>query len=120
MNTNKAELKLMKLAAKTDHWSCSQPFIYIFYLLPMIFVAGNFWIYSKISNIATYNLCLELNGKYYPISISLFTAFTVVTLVLGGTLLLSAWLVTTLWNERRIFYGIIRRLRGEKGIPEKQ
>ena len=113
MNTNKAELKLIKLAAKTDHWSCRQPFIYVFYLLPVIFVAGNIWIYSKISSIASYNLCVELNGEYYPISMSPFSFVSGVTLVLGATLLLSAWLVTKLWNERRIFNGIIRRLRSD-------
>ena len=101
---NKKELKLLNIAKKSE--SLLYRFPFILYLLPLMFVLSNVYFFIKIRTILKFkDLTVTINPSNFEVIYSLFVAFFSVLFIF------IAWIIVKLWNERRIFYGIIQKLQ---------
>ena len=106
------EQALLRRAEKTTHWWSSWKWGFGFLLLPLYFIVSRIYLGHRISEGFEYVLCIRLHGQLHPLEFSVLRAWDFITICIGVFMLFAVIPVIMLWRERRLFYGIVSKLRG--------
>jgi len=109
------EQALLRRAEKSTRWWGSWKWGFVFFLLPLYFIASRIYFAHRVSEDFEYVLCMRLDGQLHPINFSILSAFDFITVCFGVFMILAAIPVIMLWRERRLFHGIINKLQDGKG-----
>ena len=81
-------------------------------IYPFWFVGSRLYLAHRSAEDFDYVLCIRLHGDLQPVPISVLHAWDFIILCFGVLMVFCFLLVAKNWRERRIFYGIIAKLRG--------
>ena len=118
MNTvelTRPEQALLRRAEKSTHWWGSWKWCFAFFLLPLYFIASRIYFAHRVSEGFEYVLCMRIDGQIHPLDLSVLHAWDFITICIGIFMLFAVIPVMMLWRERRLFYGIVSKLRGGSG-----
>ena len=109
------EQALLRRAEKSTRWWNSWKCCWGVFLLPLYFIASRIYFAHRVSEGFEYVLCMRFDGQLHPLNLSVLRAWDFIIICIGVFMLLAVIPVIMLWRERRLFYGIIRKLQGGSG-----
>jgi hypothetical protein len=111
----KRQQRLLRKVHKTNKWTYRTPFLYLCYIYPLIFIAGELWLFAKLDRMFDYCIAIRIDGVVHPMDISLNTAMLWIILPVSFLVLIMSWMVVSSWQEKRIFKEILD-IKEEKSL----